>query len=419
MLEAEIYCTVGSSAKKQAVVALGVEPDRVFSSRDLSFAKGIKRVTGGRGVDVVVNSLAGEALRLSWDCLAPYGRFIEVGKKDILGNSGLDMKPFVNNTVFAGVNLEAMMIDEPLRCRKLVSKVLKLFEQGAIGFIQPMTVRDFTDVENVFREMQRGSHIGKLILQATPTSRVPILPRAEVPLRLESDATYLLVGGLGGLGRAQAAFMAENGARYIAFISRSGDARTEARKVLDTLKEAGVEAKAYAGDVADKVQLRNILQEISRSMPPIRGVIQGAMVLADSLFHRMSYDQWVTATRPKVQGELEYLGCVYKKILTQGPGTWNLHDLLPTDLDFFVVLSSLAGIIGSVSQGNYAAGNTFQDALVHYRRQKGLAAQSLDIGMMKGIGYVEEHHDSRVRTSQVRVVRVISLVFFYLLVITR
>ncbi|KAB8264716.1 hypothetical protein BDV32DRAFT_145394 [Aspergillus pseudonomiae] len=388
MLEAEIYCTVGSSAKKQAVVALGVEPDRVFSSRDLSFAKGIKRVTGGRGVDVVVNSLAGEALRLSWDCLAPYGRFIEVGKKDILGNSGLDMKPFVNNTVFAGVNLEAMMIDEPLRCRKLVSKVLKLFEQGAIGFIRPMTVRDFTEVENVFREMQRGSHIGKLILQATPTSRVPILPRAEVPLRLKSDATYLLVGGLGGLGRAQAAFMAENGARYIAFISRSGDARTEARKVLDTLKEAGVEAKAYAGDVADKVQLRNILQEISRSMPPIRGVIQGAMVLADSLFHRMSYDQWVTATRPKVQG------------------TWNLHDLLPTDLDFFVVLSSLAGIIGSVSQGNYAAGNTFQDALVHYRRQKGLAAQSLDIGMMKGIGYVEEHHDSRVRTSQVRVTSV-------------
>ncbi|OGM42335.1 hypothetical protein ABOM_007875 [Aspergillus bombycis] len=385
MLQAEIYCTVGSSAKKQAVVALGVEPDRIFSSRDLSFAKGIKRVTRGRGVDVVVNSLAGEALRQSWDCLAPYGRFIEVGKKDILGNSGLDMKPFVNNTVFAGVNLEAMMIDEPLRCRKLVAKVLKLFEQGAIDYIHPMTVRDFTEVETVFREMQRGSHIGKLILQATAASRVPIRQRAEVPLRLKSDATYLLVGGLGGLGRAQAVFMAENGARHIAFISRSGAARTEGKKVLDTLKQAGVEAKAYAGDVADKVQLRSILHDISHSMPPIRGVIQGAMVLADSLFHRMSYDQWVTATRPKVQG------------------TWNLHELLPTELDFFIVLSSLAGIIGSVSQANYAAGNTFQDALVHYRRQKGLAAQSLDLGMMKGIGYVEEHQEARVRTSQVRV----------------
>jgi NAD(P)-dependent dehydrogenase (short-subunit alcohol dehydrogenase family) len=97
--------------------------------------------------------------------------------------------------------------------------------------------------------------------------------------------------------------MAENGARHIAFISRSGDARTEAKKVMDALKEAGVEAKAYAGDVADKLQLSNVLDDISRSMPPIRGVIQGAMVLADSLFHRMSYDQWLTATRPKVQGK--------------------------------------------------------------------------------------------------------------------
>jgi hypothetical protein len=105
----------------------------------------------------------------------------------------------------------------------------------------------------------------------------------------------------------------------------------------------------------------------------------------------------------------------YSKILTQATctGTWNLHELLPTDLDFFVVLSSLAGIIGSVSQANYAAGNTFQDALAHYRQKKGLAAQSLDLGVMMGIGYVEEHRDARARTSQLRVVRIVSnLVLF-------
>lgn len=304
MLEAEIFCTVGSIAKKKTIVALGVQPDRVFSSRDTSFAKGIKRVTGGRGVDVVVNSLAGEALRQSWRCLAPHGRFIEVGKKDILGNSGLDMQPFVNNTLFAGVNLEDMMVKEPLRCGKLLSKVLRLFEQGAIDFIRPIVVHDFTKVESVFREMQRGSHIGKLVLRATPESRVPILPRAAVPLCLKEDVTYLLVGGLGGLGRAQALFMAENGARNIAFLSRSGGARPEAKALIATLEERGVDAKAFAADVADKAQLQSILDEISKTMPPIRGVIQGAMVLADSLFHRMSYDQWVSATRPKVQGAL-------------------------------------------------------------------------------------------------------------------
>ena len=98
------------------------------------------------------------------------------------------------------------------------------------------------------------------------------------------------------------------------------------------------------------------------------------------------------------------LNCYMITILTQYLGTWNLHELLPTDLDFFILLSSLAGIIGSVSQANYAAGNVFQDALVRYRRQKGLAAQSLDIGVMTGIGYGEEHQDARARTSQLRVV---------------
>lgn len=219
MLEAEIFCTVGTDAKRKAVMALGVTEDHIFSSRDLSFAKAIKRVTGGRGVDVVVNSLAGEALRHSWAGLAPYGRFIKVGKKDILGNSGLDMQHFTNNSLCQR-ELEAMMIEEPLRCRDIVSKVFKLFEEGAIGFIQPIKGHDFTEVESVFREMQRGARIGKLILRATPASRVPILPRAQVPVRLGSDVTYLLVGGLGGLGRTQALFLAQNGARHIAFISR-------------------------------------------------------------------------------------------------------------------------------------------------------------------------------------------------------
>ncbi|UNI20497.1 Type I Iterative PKS [Purpureocillium takamizusanense] len=384
LLDADIFCTVGTELKKQAIVALGVQPDRIFSSRDVSFAKGIRRMTDGRGVDVVVNSLAGEALRQSWHCLASHGRFIEVGKKDMLCNNGLDMQPFLNNAMFAGVNLEAMTVNEPLRCSRLMSKVLKLFEQGAIGSIRPIAVHEFSKVESVFREMQRGSHIGKLVLRVTPESKVLVAPRKSALLRLKPNVTYLLVGGLGGLGRAQALFMAEHGARHLAFISRSGAARAEAEMTVAKLVDSGVEVRVYAGDVADDARLREIIDDISHSMPPVKGVIQGAMVLADSLFHRMSYDQWVAATRPKAQG------------------SWNLHKLLPNDLDFFILLSSLAGIIGSVSQANYAAGNTFQDALVHYRRQRGLAAQSIDLGVIKGIGYVEEHHDSGAWRSPLR-----------------
>ena len=303
MLEAEIFCTVGTMEKKRAVIALGVNPDNIFSSRDLSFAKGIKRVTKSRGVDVVVNSLAGEALRQTWGCLAPYGRFIEVGKRDIIGNSGLDMRPFVDNTIFAGVNLEHMLVHEPVRCSELVSRVLELFDQGAIGLIRPIVVHDFTKTESAFREMQRGTHIGKLVLRITAESRVPVTPRKTVPLRLDPNATYLLVGGLGGLGRAQALYMAENGARHLAFISRSGSAKQEARDLLVKLEASGVQAKAYAGDVAERTRLRDILFDINDRMPPIKGVIQGAMVLDDSLFHKMSYDQWTVAMRPKMKGK--------------------------------------------------------------------------------------------------------------------
>lgn len=302
MLGADIFCTVGSEVKRQAIVSLGIQPNRIFSSRDLSFAKGVKRVTEGRGVNVIVNSLAGEALRQSWECLAPYGRFIEVGKRDILGNSGLDMRPFLNNVLFAGVNIEAMLINDPIRSSNLMKKVLKLFEEGVISFIRPIEVHDFSNMESVFRNMQRGTHIGKLVLRITPESQVQIAPQKEVPLRLRADVTYLLVGGLGGLGRAQALFMAEHGARHFAFISRSGSAADEAMNLLAKLEAVGAKAKSYAGDVANKYQLKSIILDITQTMPPIRGVIQGAMVLADSVFHKMTHEQWISATRPKIQG---------------------------------------------------------------------------------------------------------------------
>ncbi|PFH62335.1 hypothetical protein XA68_14062 [Ophiocordyceps unilateralis] len=396
MLGADIFCTVSTEAKKRLVVSLGVKPEHVFSSRDISFETGIRRVTKGRGVDVVVNSLAGELLRRSWACLAPYGRFIEVGKRDIVGNSGLDMQPFDDNAIFACVNLDAMA-SEPRRLWQLVDKVLRLFEQGSLGLIQPIAVHDFSEVEAVFREMQRGAHMGKLALRVTAESRVPVAPRKQVPLRLRSDATYLLAGGLGGIGRAQALFMAEHGARHLAFVSRSGDAKPEARQLLKTLAEAGVEARAYSGDVADKDRLRAILADAARQMPPIRGVIQGAMVLDDSLFHKMTYDQWLTATRPKIQG------------------SWNLHELLPSSLDFFVVLSSMAGTIGFLSQSNYAAGNTYQDALVHYRHDKGLPALSIDLGITKGLGYVAEHDDVAAKLKPYGLATVNEQQFFHLM----
>ncbi len=122
-------------------------------------------------------------------------------------------------------------------------------------------------------------------------------------MKLKADATYVLVGGLGGLGRGQALFMAKHGARHLAFISRSGDASSDAQAVIKGLSEQGVQTKVYAGDITDHAALERILEDISVNLPPIRGVIHGAMQLDDSVFHKMSFAQWVAATRPKVQGK--------------------------------------------------------------------------------------------------------------------
>lgn len=253
---------------------------------------------------MIVNSLAGEALRRSWLCLAPFGRFIEVGKMDLMRNSGLEMRPFLTGKTFSGCNLEYMMTSDPPRVSALVSNVLRLFDNGDVKLVQPIRARDFSNVEDAFRELQRGTHIGKLVLRITGESRVPVVPPKVVNVRLKTDATYLLVGGLGGLGRAQAMFLAENGARYMAFISRSGCRGAEAEAAVAVLVEQGVEVKTYAGDVARREDLESILADMAQNMPPIRGVIHGAMQLDDSVFHKMSYQQWLAATRPKVQGEL-------------------------------------------------------------------------------------------------------------------
>lgn len=294
---------MGSEAKKQAIVALGVKPDNIFSSRGFSFEKGIRRVTGGRGVDVIVNSLAGEALRKSWLCLAAYGRFIEVGKMDLMSNNGLEMRPFLTGVTFAGCNLEHTMLHDPQRVAGLLRKVMQMFDTGVLKLVHPITVHDFTDVEKAFRELQRGAHIGKLVLRATPESRVSVTSPTLVDMKLKADATYVLVGGLGGLGRGQALFMAKHGARHLAFISRSGDASSNAQAVIKGLSEQGVQTKVYAGDITDHAALERILEDISVNLPPIRGVIHGAMQLDDSVFHKMSFAQWVAATRPKVQGK--------------------------------------------------------------------------------------------------------------------
>ncbi|KAJ5724992.1 polyketide synthase [Penicillium malachiteum] len=377
-LDAEIFATVGSEQKKKVIMDLyGIPEDHIFNSRDLTFAKGIKRMTGNRGVDIVLNSLAGEALRLSFQSLAMYGRFIELGKTDILGNSGLDMASFEGNITFSSVDIAAIMKDDRQTAGRILGEIAVLLRIGVIKEIQPITVYDYSNIEKAFRVMQSGSHVGKLVLRPTESSIVKCDPRSQFPIHFNPDDTYLLVGGLGGLGRSIAQWMVSHGAKNLVFISRSGPKSPKAQDLDSQLQKAGANIAIYACDVADRNALQTVLYTCSQTMPPIRGVIQGAMVLEDSLFVNMTTEKFRIAARPKVQGSR------------------NLHDLLPRDLDFFTMLSSSAGVIGSRGQGNYAAGNTYQDALAAHRRSQGLAASTIDLGLIMDVGYVAENAETQ------------------------
>jgi zearalenone synthase (highly reducing iterative type I polyketide synthase) len=371
--ELEIFATVGSESKRGLIKDVyGIPDDHIFNSRDVSFVKGLLRMTKGRGVDCVLNSLSGEMLRQTWYCLAPFGVFVEIGMKDILSNSGLDMLPFKKHATFCFFNLENIATINPQLIDEIGEGVFDLLRQGALKPVYPVTVYPVSQMESAFRLMQAGRHQGKLVLSYSPDDVVPMLRRADDALRLDPNATYLLVGGFGGLGRSLIRMFAASGAHHLAVFSRSGAASAAAKACIEETEKLGTQVQTYQCDVSNGEAVKEAVEHIQRHLPPIKGVIQGAMVLRDVLFEQMTHQQWIESTRPKVQG------------------TWSLHQHLPKDLDFFITLSSFAGVFGNRGQGNYAAAGAYEDALAHHRRSHGLKAVTIDLGVMRDSGVLAE-----------------------------
>ncbi|KAI1263636.1 KR domain-containing protein [Xylariaceae sp. FL1019] len=371
-----VYATVGTDEKRQLLKErYGVPDEHIFNSRDTSFAKGIHRVTGGRGVDCVLNSLSGELLRVSFGCLATFGTFVEIGLRDITDNTRLDMKPFAKSTTFAFINMVTFLQENPDSMGEILHDVFDLIAKGDLRPAFPIKIYPVGQVEDAFRLMQQGKHLGKMILSFTADEgKAPVLCRAKDSLRLDPAATYLFVGGLGGLGRSLALEFIASGARNFAFMSRSGDSKPAAKAVVTELEERGATVKVYAADAADEPAFESAMAKCSRELPVVKGVIQMAMVLRDVVFEKMKHEEWVTGLRPKVDG------------------TWNLHKYFDKarPLDWMIFCSSVAGTFGNPSQAQYAAGNTFQDALAHYRRAHGLKAVSVNLGIMRDVGVIAE-----------------------------
>ncbi|KAK2755488.1 Type I Iterative PKS [Arachnomyces sp. PD_36] len=371
--QADVFATVGTPEKKQFLIdTYGIPEDHIFSSRDPSFAVNVKSATGGKGVDVVLNSLAGELLDETWHCLAPYGRFIEIGKKDIQSNKRLEMRPFQNAVTFSSFDLVHLGDYRGPVLSRVLRAVVELLDQAAIRPISPTFTHPISDLERVFRQMQAGKHIGKMIVVPQPGDKVKVTT-APKPVRLSPEASYLVVGGLGGIGRSIARWLVQHGAKYLILLSRSAASRPESHALVNELREAGCEAVVENCDVSKSLNLGRVLGECQETMPAIRGVIQGAMNIQDSILEEMSFQQWQGSITAKVHA------------------TRNLHEYFGKRLDFFVMLSSVVGVVGNPSQANYGAGGSYQDALARHRASLGLPGVSLDLGMVKSVGYVAEN----------------------------
>ncbi|KAI8245503.1 hypothetical protein K4K55_001614 [Colletotrichum sp. SAR 10_96] len=371
---AKTFATVSSEEKKQLLIdTYGIPSEQIFNSRDTRFVQGVMRLTGSKGVDVVLNSLAGEPLRLSWRCIARFGRFVELGQKDIVSNTGLDMEPFLRNVSFHSVNMLDLLDYNVAAASRVFSEVMDLLRTGVAKPVAPTESFPLSRAEEAFRLMQMGRHVGKIVLEAHDDDIVMATPPTVAPIGFRGDATYVIAGGSGGLGRCIAEWMVRSGAKNILMLSRSGDRKRTVQELLFRLRKQGVRAEAMECDVGKETQLFSCLKRCeSESWPQIRGVVQGAMVLNDAIYQGMTRDQFLGATQCKVQG------------------SWNLHEHLPKEMDFFVLLSSSVGIAGSRAQGNYSAGNSYQDAIAHYRRGHGIPACSIDVGMVLGVGFLAE-----------------------------
>ena len=277
---ADIFVTVGSVEKKEFLQkTYGIPDNRILSSRDASFAPSIKELTGGKGVDVVLNSLAGDLLRESWGVLAPFGRFIEIGKADITKNSRLDMSPYEYNVLFASVDLTKVAQFKPALMRSLLAGVSSLITDGHVRPIGPVTPFKISQLEQAFRTLQAGKNIGKVVVVPHADDQVKAVTTKTKSDLLPADGTYVLIGGTGGLGRNMAGWLSSKGARNIVLVSRSGSANEKIHETIAELAKEGTKVIVESCDVSSAASVEALVEHKLKDLPPIRGIVHGAMVL--------------------------------------------------------------------------------------------------------------------------------------------
>jgi len=372
---ADVYATAGSGEKRAFVSLLGAR--RVFDSRTLDFAEQVRAATGGLGVDVVLNSLTGEAMRRSLGVLRPFGRFLELGKRDFQDNTAVGLRAFRNNIRYFAVDVDQLLGERPRLARRLMGDVMRRLRDAAL-FPLPYRAYPAKRVAEALRSMRHGRHIGKLVVTMEPA---PLPESFTAPrLQLRRDAAWLVVGGLSGFGLRSAQWLAERGAGHLILLGRRGPDTPGAEEAVEELRAAGATVTVVAGDAADADTVRSLVQGIRRDGRPLQGIVHAAMVLADAPIAELDELRLRAVLGPKLQA------------------AWNLHRLTrDLDVEYFVIYSSVTTLLGNPGQANYAAANAALEGLCRLRRSLRLPAHCIRWGPISDTGYLARNAELRHR----------------------
>ncbi len=368
---AEIFATAGTEDKRAFIKSLGIE--HVMNSRDLKFTEEILKITNGYGVDVVLNAIAGEGLYQSFKLLAPYGRFIEIGKRDIGENVGLPMAVFNRNITFAHIDIDRIMRERNALACSLLDKVYAGFENGDF-MPMPTTVFGASEAIEAFDFVRRSEHTGKVAIRYE-NEEVEVETVKELNA-IDPEGTYIITGGTGGFGLEIAKHLAKKNVSRLVLLSRSGLKNDDAKQAVAEFEAAGIEVLAPPTDISNPEQVTAVVESLNDGKAPVKGVFHGAMVLDDGFLNTMTRERFERVMTPKIMGAI------------------NLHNALgDTPLDFFISFSSISAVIGNAGQANYVAANAFLDGFAHFLRAKGLKATTVNLGVLGQVGVVARDAD--------------------------
>ena len=348
---AEVFATA-SEKKRDFLRKIGVE--HVFDSRSLDFAQQIREATDGEGVDVVLNSLAGEFITKSMELLNAGGRFVEIGKADIWTQDRV--KAFRDDISYEAFDLVIVTFNDPKAVRQLMDEIVANIEAGHYQPL-PYTVFKHKEAVDAFRYMAQGKHIGKILINPDDSA-----------ISVRNDAAYLITGGSGGLGLLFADWLAQQGAGEIVLAARR-DVREVNPDAVKRLESQGSKVTCMKADMGHEEDIRNLMQTVSAQSLPLKGVLHAAGVLSDAFLMNQDLNNFEKVMAPKLAA------------------AWHLHEATQAmELDMFVLFSSLSSLLGAPGQANYAAANAFLDGLAHYRRAQGLPAIAINWGPWGEVG---------------------------------